>query len=210
MSRYKVPRTNHSWKKYYIYELKALGAVINEQENLITDEVDKRLRELWPRVSQWLFKHPKSIEEINIELLGGTYSPDKLWQRIDRYHRYGEAMETKPQVELAYFAVTQGRRISTKETRIEIVERDNGTFSDATVRYWVAEQDGKCAACDRPFTEYRRPVGGHVRPRCRGGTTHKDNCRALCVECNQECGTLDLIAFIGKLRAKEIRGRRIA
>lgn len=46
-----------------------------------------------------------------------------------------------------------------------------------------SRQDGKCAACGKPFA-FEEMEGDHIKPWSKGGQTTPDNCQMLCKPCN--------------------------
>lgn len=56
-------------------------------------------------------------------------------------------------------------------------------FSDTDKKKKYAEQDGKCAICQKPF-EISKMQGDHIKPWSEGGKTTLDNCQMLCRDCN--------------------------
>ena len=112
--------------------------------------------------------------------------PEKVSQSQKEYHRKDGMRDHYRNLQNAWRKTDRGRKLfllslQKRRTNAEKVTND---LTDTDISLLLGIQDGKCACCQRRFSERLRYTLDHILPLSMGGGLTRKNVQLLCRSCN--------------------------
>ena len=94
---------------------------------------------------------------------------------------------------------SKGRAVQAAVHHNRRIALDGTPLTGEIIMELIAESNGICSYCKKPFTKGTGHVD-HIVPVSDGGTSDHSNVVYVCADCNRRKGTKSLLSFIMELR----------